>query len=127
MVSSMITGLFLYVCLRTEKIVFVYVDSFIIGFFLVPLAPVLLEYSCEAIYPINGSFAVGVLISGATLFTVISSQVLTAVVRGKDSDNESVLLTIILMIGLLFFGFVLQLFSKEILNRSKEVQARSVL
>jgi len=50
----------------------VYSVAFVLGFFLVPLAPVLLEYGCEAIYPINGSFAVGLLISGATLLTVVS-------------------------------------------------------
>lgn len=83
MICSIVMSGFLYVSLATEKPGITYGNAFVIGFFLVPLAPVLLEYSCEAIYPINGSFAVGLLISGATLFTVISSQVLTSVVKGN--------------------------------------------
>lgn len=56
--------------LYTYSVVTVYGVCTLIGFFLVPMAPVMLEYSCEAIYPLSGSFAVGLLLSGATLLTV---------------------------------------------------------
>lgn len=68
-VSILFSGLF-YFSLDTNNINVVFANAFALGFFLVPLVPIMLEYSCEAIYPLNGSFAVGLMLSGATLMTV---------------------------------------------------------
>lgn len=57
----------------TKNIYVVYADAFLLGFFLIPLIPVMMELSCELVYPISSSFAVGTLFGGATLLTVISS------------------------------------------------------
>jgi FLVCR family feline leukemia virus subgroup C receptor-related protein len=62
-----------YVALLTESTVWVYINTFMLGFFLIPLIPVMIELSCELVYPISSSFAVGTLFSGSTLFTVLSS------------------------------------------------------
>jgi FLVCR family feline leukemia virus subgroup C receptor-related protein len=71
MFLTIITFAAFYFAVESKKINLVYIDTFIVGFFLIPLVPVMLELSCEVIYPLNGSFAVGMLLSGATLFTVI--------------------------------------------------------
>ena len=68
-VSLLFSGLFDF-SVETKNINIVYANAFALGFFLVPLVPIMLEYSCEAIYPLNGSFAVGIMLSGATLMTV---------------------------------------------------------
>lgn len=50
------------------------------------MVPVLMEYSCESIYPLNGSFSVGVMVSGATILALLSSVLLTFTSKGNDSD-----------------------------------------
>lgn len=85
------------------------------------MVPVLIEYSCESIYPLNGSFSVGVMVSGATIIAMLSSILLTFTTKGKDSDKSSVFITYIILCCIYLVGFILFLFTKEILNRSKEV------
>ena len=81
-----------------------------------------MEYSCESIYPLNGSFSIGVMVSGATIVALLSSILLTFTSKGKDSDKRSVLITTIILCLIYLVGFILFLFTKEILNRSKEVE-----
>ena len=81
-VSLVFSGLFFF-SVKSENISIVYANAFALGFFLVPLVPIMLEYSCEAIYPLNGSFAVGIMLSGATLMTVCITQLLTLIVTAK--------------------------------------------
>ena len=51
------------------------------------MVPVLMEYSCEAVHPLNGSFSIGVMVSGATIMALLSSILLTYTAKGKDSDK----------------------------------------
>lgn len=85
------------------------------------MVPVLIEYSCESIYPLNGSFSVGVMVSGATIIAMLSSILLTYTSKGKDSDKTSAFITYLILCFIYLVGFILFLFTKEILNRSKEV------
>lgn len=89
------------------------------------MVPVLVEYSCESIYPLNGSFSVGVMVSGSTILALLSSMLLTYTVKGKDSDKISVLTTTTIWCLFYISGFLLYLFTKEILNRSKEIEERA--
>jgi len=73
MIASLATCTVFYPVLLTNSIYICYLDGFLVGFFLVPMIPVMMELCCEIIYPLNGSFAVGILYSGSTLTTVISS------------------------------------------------------
>lgn len=95
------------------------------GLFLIPMVPVLIEYGCESIYPLNGSFGVGIMVSGATIDALLSSILLTYTSKGNNSDHTSVLITCIVLFGIFFTGFILFLFTKEILNRSKEIEERA--
>lgn len=60
MIFSVIGCILFYPACLTEKTYILYSVGFFVGFFLVPLVPVVLELSCEIIYPLNGSFAVGI-------------------------------------------------------------------
>ena len=73
MLASLIICLLFYPALLTNSVALCYLVGFMVGFFLVPMIPVMMELCCEIIYPLNGSFAVGILYSGSTLTTVIGS------------------------------------------------------
>lgn len=88
---------------------------------MIPLVPILIEFGCEIIYPLNGSFSVGVMVSGSTIMALLSSMLLTYTVKGNDSNKGSVLITILILSFIFFIGFILFLFTKEILNRTKEI------
>jgi FLVCR family feline leukemia virus subgroup C receptor-related protein len=118
MVASMIICMMFYPALLTNKISLCYLCGFFVGFFLVPMIPVVMELCCEIIYPLNGSFAVGILYSGSTLTTVVSSQILTIITKGTDSDKQSCLNGIILIIALLVVGAIMFSFVKEVQNRT---------
>ena len=122
-VSIFFSGLF-YFSLDTNNINVVFANAFALGFFLVPLVPIMLEYSCEAIYPLNGSFAVGLMLSGATLMTVCITQLLTVIVKGKDARRTEVAQTLGTTIAILFVGFIVFFFTSQVKNRSKEVAQR---
>lgn len=114
--STVFTGLF-YLALLSKITWVVYTDAFFLGFFLIPMIPVMIELSCELVYPLSSSFAVGMLFSGATLFTVISSQVLTVITKGNDSDETSIFVGIVCIVGILIAGFIMLIFVKEVRNR----------
>lgn len=95
------------------------------GIFLIPMVPILVEYGCESIYPLNGSFGVGIMVSGATIIALLSSILLTFTSKGKNSDTNSSLITCIALFVIFFTGFILFLFTEEILNRSREIEERS--
>lgn len=84
------------------------------------MVPVLMEFGCEAIYPLNGSFSIGVMVSGATIAALLSSILLTYTTKGKDSDKLSALITTIIWCSIFLIGFIFFLFTKEIVNKSKE-------
>ena len=119
--STTFTGL-IYLALLSKQILWVYLASFMLGFSLIPMIPVMLELSCELVYPLSSSFAVGVIFSGATLFTVISSQALTVIFKGTQSDQTSILVGMSCIVGILVVGFILILLVKEVRNRQKEMQ-----
>jgi FLVCR family feline leukemia virus subgroup C receptor-related protein len=62
-----------YFIIMMNKIVVVYFFTFLIGVFLSPVVPLMLELSCELVYPLSGSFAVGTLYAGATLFSALTA------------------------------------------------------
>jgi len=64
------------------------------------MVPVLIEYSCESIYPLNGSFSVGVMVSGVTIIAMLSSILLTFTSKGKDSDKNSIFNTYMIFCGI---------------------------
>jgi FLVCR family feline leukemia virus subgroup C receptor-related protein len=91
MISAICVVLLFYPALLTSIKLITYIAGFLIGFFLVPMVPVMMELCCEIIYPLNGSFAIGILLSGATIVVIISSQILTIITRGTSSDRKSCL------------------------------------
>lgn len=112
MISVLICGFF-YPALMTGVSYLSYIVGFFAGFALVPLGPVMMELCCEIIYPLNGSFAVGILYSGATLFSVVGTQVLTFVTKGTDSDKFSSFIGVMLIVGSQIAGAIMFLFVKE--------------
>lgn len=114
--SLLFTALF-YLALTNESEILIYADALLLGFFLIPMIPVMIELSCEIVYPLSSSFAVGMLFSGATLFTVISSQLLTVITKGTDSDKTSILIGLACIVGILAVGLIMQIFVKEVKNR----------
>lgn len=83
------------------------------------MVPVLMEFGCEAIYPLNGSFSLGVMVSGATIAALLSSILLTYTAKGKDSDKLSALITTIIWCSIFLIGLIFFIFTKEVVNRTK--------
>ncbi|CAD8067678.1 unnamed protein product [Paramecium primaurelia] len=124
-IISLALTLLMYPILMTERLILLCIQQLLLGFFIIPMVPVLIEYSCESIYPLNGSFSVGVMVSGVTIAAMLSSILLTFTSKGQDSDKNSIFNTYIIFCCIQLTGFILFLFTKEILNRSKEVQQRA--
>lgn len=124
-IISLVLTLLIYPLLVTENIYVLCIQQLLMGVFLIPMVPVLIEYGCESIYPLNGSFGVGIMVSGATIDALLSSILLTYTSKGNNSDHTSVLITCIVLFSIFFIGFILFLFTKEILNRSKEIEERA--
>lgn len=51
----------------------------------------LLEWACQVTFPIDDSFSIGILYSGATFFSSIIGEVLTMVVNGDDNVADKYL------------------------------------
>jgi FLVCR family feline leukemia virus subgroup C receptor-related protein len=124
MILSIIFVSLFYLAIASKNAYILYIDTFLVGLFVIPLIPVMLECSCEIIYPLSGSFAVGLLFSGATLLTVVSSQLLTIIIGGNQSDKWTVLYGCIVILTLFVLGFVAMFFVKETRNRSNEMKLR---
>ena len=62
-----------YIVMDMYNVFLLYLTTFGIGFFLSPLVPLLFELSCEIVYPLSGSFAIGVLYSGSTILAAVNS------------------------------------------------------
>lgn len=52
----------------------------------IPCVPLLLEWGCKVTHPIDNSFSIGVLYSGATLFSSLIGEVLTKIVNTNDNQ-----------------------------------------
>ncbi|CAD8166231.1 unnamed protein product [Paramecium octaurelia] len=117
---SLVLAILTYPIMMTKQFIPLCIQQLLLGFFLIPMVPVLMEFGCEAIYPLNGSFSIGLMVSGATIAALLSSILLTYTAKGKDSDKQSALITTILCCSIFLIGQILFLFTKEIENRTKE-------
>ncbi|CAD8076178.1 unnamed protein product [Paramecium sonneborni] len=121
---SLILTLLTYPILMTEQFIPLCIQQLLLGFFLIPMVPVLMEYGCEAIYPIDGSFSIGIMVSGSTIMALLSSILLTYTAKGKDSNKQSALITTIIWCIIFIMGFLFFLFTKEILNKTKDQEKK---
>lgn len=62
-----------YFCLISENTMLIYISIGIVGLFIMPNVPILMDISCDSIFPINASFAVGIMYIGSRIFLVIFS------------------------------------------------------
>lgn len=73
MVLAISSLIIFYFCLMTENTVLIYISIGIVGLFIMPNVPILMDISCDSIFPINASFAVGIMYIGSRIFLVIFS------------------------------------------------------
>ncbi len=62
-----------YFVIMKNVLLLVYIFMMFIGVFLAPIVPLMLELGCELVYPLSGSFAIGTLYAGATLFSAFTA------------------------------------------------------
>ena len=75
-------GLFFFLMmLYSENFILVCLSMFIIGLFVVPLIPAMLEYACETCFPIGEATCTGFIYALAHIFRGISGIALTALVN----------------------------------------------
>jgi len=61
----------LYFAIRSTIPYLIYVDIAILAIAVMPAVPVMMDLSCNLVYPINTSFAVGAMYMGSTLLMVL--------------------------------------------------------
>ncbi|CAD8102920.1 unnamed protein product [Paramecium sonneborni] len=110
MILSISSLVLFYFCLISENRIAIYISIGIVGLFIMPNVPLLMDMSCDSIFPINASFAVGIMYIGSRIFLVLFSQFLAIVVGGSDSNKGRVTLTfsievIILLCSVTIFSF----------------------
>ncbi|CAD8138414.1 unnamed protein product [Paramecium pentaurelia] len=110
MIMSISSLVLFYFCLISENKIAIYISIGIVGLFIMPNVPLLMDMSCDSIFPINASFAVGIMYIGSRIFLVLFSQFLAIVVGGSDSNKGRVTLTfsievIVLLCSVTIFSF----------------------
>ncbi|CAD8136529.1 unnamed protein product [Paramecium octaurelia] len=110
MILSISSLVLFYFCLISEDKIAIYISIGIVGLFIMPNVPLLMDMSCDSIFPINASFAVGIMYIGSRIFLVFFSQFLAVVVGGSDSNKGRVTLTfsievIVLLCSVTIFSF----------------------
>lgn len=73
MILSISSLVLLYFCLISENKIAIYISISIVGLFIMPNVPILMDMSCDSIFPINASFAVGIMYIGSRIFLVLFS------------------------------------------------------
>mmetsp|Transcript_12897 Transcript_12897/g.1152 ORF Transcript_12897/g.1152 Transcript_12897/m.1152 type:complete len:99 (+) Transcript_12897:221-517(+) len=91
------------------------IGSALIGFFNIPLVPMVYEYSVELVFPVGEGSALGFLMGFTSIMGSIFVVVFSAIVKG-DSKEESQIGTITLA-GCFFIAWILFFFTKEDLRR----------
>lgn len=57
------------------------------GVFIIPSVPLMIEWGCQLIYPINDSFCIGIMYSGATMAGSFIGSLLTIISKGIHADK----------------------------------------
>jgi len=70
MIVFMISCGGLYFTCSTHNEYFVYTGSVIIAIAITPAIPLMMDFSCDLVHPINASFGVGAMYIGSTLLAV---------------------------------------------------------
>lgn len=73
MIMSISSLVLFYFCLISENKIAIYISIGIVGLFIMPNVPLLMDMSCDSIFPINASFAVGIMYIGSRIFLVLFS------------------------------------------------------
>jgi len=95
--------------LFSEKLGIVFIGIISIGFFLIPAAPLMIEFCCELSYPVGEASSVGFMDAFLKLSAFFVGTFVSFVAKGskKAESVESLILLIEFMIlGLLFFSLV---------------------
>jgi hypothetical protein len=79
--SGSIVALIIFMCLLpTELLGLVIPPVFLVGFFIVPLIPSMLEFSCETNFPIGEATTTGFIFAISHIFSGILGLAMTALV-----------------------------------------------
>lgn len=62
--STAFFGVF-YLSLISYNIYFIYAAIGAVGFFIMPIVPIIMDVSCDTIFPIDPSFAIGIMYIGS--------------------------------------------------------------
>ncbi|CAD8157072.1 unnamed protein product [Paramecium pentaurelia] len=87
------------------------------GFFILPAIPLLLEWGCEQIYPLNDSFCIGLQYSGATMGSSFIAQIVSMVIHGKDATKFDGFMGITIICSLYTLAILSILFLKEVKHK----------
>lgn len=77
---------FIYAC-YLQSLALMLVLAVVQGFMLLPAIPLLLEWGCEQIYPLNDSFCIGLMYSGATMGSSFIAQILVIAIHGDKASK----------------------------------------
>lgn len=126
--STISLGIFM-VSLLSEKLGIVLPPILLIGFFIVPSIPTLLEFSCESNFPIGEGTISGFIYAVAHITGGFGGMGLTALVHPEETLPDSelrhrVFIGIAIILGLFLIGIVLMFFTKEKLKRLKAEKER---
>ncbi|CAD8153440.1 unnamed protein product [Paramecium octaurelia] len=87
------------------------------GFFILPAIPLLLEWGCEQIYPLNDSFCIGLQYSGATMGSSFIAQIVSMVIYGKKATKFDGFMGITIICALYTLAILSILFLKEVKHK----------
>lgn len=54
-----------YFSIVNGNLIFIYFAIGLVGFFIMPIAPVLMDISCDVVFPISPSYAIGIMYIGS--------------------------------------------------------------
>ena len=102
--------------LSSEKLFALLIGACLMGYFYSPLVPAIYEYACESVYPIGEGNAVGFLVAGGAIFSIIYLAIFSLFFdKEEETSNykyESVIVLCIAGASILL-GIIIIHFTKE--------------
>jgi len=118
--GSIASSILMLFVLQTEVFLFVLLPSVSLGFFIIPVIPILLELANEVCYPIGEATVTGFIYTLAHISSFILGSIFSLIIDSASEDNKKAgtMYVLFSFCGVFSTAFVCVLFMKQQLHRT---------
>ncbi|EGR33456.1 major facilitator superfamily protein, putative [Ichthyophthirius multifiliis] len=107
-----------YFMLKTRIYVLVVIPEIILGFFIIPIVPILLEFANEVCFPVGEAIISGFLYSIAHVVGFLLGSLFSLIIDTFKNKEESAFWCVITFASIFILSFITIFFMKQSLNRT---------